>query len=134
MMQETAWQWAKKLYKNRGTHLENEGFFFKPKLELAVASTSTVNPDDIELIYCWFPRTYVNEEQDEFITKRIWNNQSVSTSHDSDHGEWVDRHKRGGCSLRETLGHVRHGLTPWGHSSGIVSGNLCEENGFSYEW
>ena len=63
-----AWQWAKKLYKNRGTHLENEGIFFKPKLECAVASTSTVNPDDMEWIYCWYSCIYVNEEQDEFIT------------------------------------------------------------------
>ena len=36
------------MFKIRGTYLENEATFFNPKLEWAVAPTSTVNPDERE--------------------------------------------------------------------------------------
>ena len=42
-----AWQWAKQLYRVRGTYLENEETFFSLKMEWRVASVSTVNPDEI---------------------------------------------------------------------------------------
>ena len=46
-----AWQCVKNfVLKNLGTHLENEATVFKPKLEWAVASTSTVNPDERDFI------------------------------------------------------------------------------------
>ena len=34
----------------RGTYLEDEATFFKPKLEWAAASTSTVSPDEKEFV------------------------------------------------------------------------------------
>ena len=46
------WQWGKKLYRSRGTHLRNEATFFKPMMEWRVASTSTVNPDERDLFHC----------------------------------------------------------------------------------
>ena len=47
---QAAWQWASKLYRIRGTYLENEATFFKPKMEWRVASTSTFIPDEREFI------------------------------------------------------------------------------------
>ena len=58
-------------------------------------------------VYYWFWCLY--DEQDGFITRRIGNCDGVTTAHDCDHGEWVDRHNRGGHSQRERCGHVRHG-------------------------
>ena len=52
----------------------------------------------------------------------LGNRQSVSTSHDSDHGDWADRHNRGGHSLREGIGHVRHCPTSGRLSSRVASG------------
>ena len=43
-----AMQWGNNLYSIRGTYLENEATFFKPKMGWRAASTSTVNPDESE--------------------------------------------------------------------------------------
>ena len=72
----------------------------------------------------------------EFNTRRIGNSPSASTSHDSDHRLWVDRHNRGSCSLRERLGlDVFVTIQLLEDTQAVLFlVKPCEENGFSYEW
>ena len=65
-------------------------YTWKVKMEWKAASTSTVNPDERERVYCRFCCLYAHYEQDGFVASRIGNSPGVSTSHDCDHG--VDRH------------------------------------------
>ena len=48
-----AWQWAKQLYRIRGTALENEDTFFSPKMEWRGALTSNVNPGGFWCFYAY---------------------------------------------------------------------------------
>ena len=59
-------QWAKQLYRIRGTYLENADTFFSPKMKWGVASVSTVNPDDF-----WYKMELSPEELEMVKVSRL---------------------------------------------------------------
>ena len=115
----TAWQWSNILYRIRRAVLENEATFLKPKTEYGVRQPQ---PSIQTTIFCWILCICANDEQKQSVTRGIGHSQSVTILRDCHHGEWVDRHNRGGCSLRERFGDVRHSPTSWNHSNGTLSG------------
>ena len=85
----------------RGTYLENEATFSKPKLEWVEASTSTVNPDGREFIV------------DSSASMHMMSTTDLPPEALALGLRRMDRsaHPRGGNSSRERFGHVRHGPT-----------------------
>ena len=79
-----AWQRAKKLYRIRGTCLENEATFFSPKMAWGVASVSTANPSE-RITFVDIGTSMLYDECS--LHQKIGNRQSVSPSHDCDHHE-----------------------------------------------
>ena len=98
-----------------------EHTFFSPKMEWRVSSHLD-HQTRRKRIYCGFRCLHAHDEQVGIDNQKNGNSQSVSTSHDCDHGERVDGHYRGGHStLLEDTPAV------------LSLGTLCEENGYSYE-
>ena len=88
----------------------NEVTFFKPLLEWAVASTSTVNPDEREFIAgsgaSMHMMSTTDSSPEELETIKVARlPATVITANGS-----IDT--RGGSSIRARFGHVRHRPTP----------------------
>ena len=87
--------------------MEDEDTFISPTMEWRVASVSTVNIGEREFLVHSGAIVHIVSKVD-LTREDLENRRSVSISDDCDHGEWVDRHTRGGHSLRERFGHDRH--------------------------
>ena len=76
--------------KNRGTYFVNEATFFKPKMQMRVAPTSNVNLDEKKFHVDSGASVHMMSKMD-MSPEELGNSQRVSTSHDGDHGGWVDQ-------------------------------------------
>ena len=114
-----AWQWAKKLYTIRWRYLENEEIPSSQRKWNVESHLLRPSPGDRYFIVDAGASMHMMSKV-EMDTRIHWTpSECLGLPTTCDHGECVDRHFRGGHSLRESFGPVPHCPTSRRHSSSV---------------